>query len=134
MQYLTKPISTAPTTAEDETGTEETVCGCMPTTSLSPQHQADTIQARAISRHLGDLGISARRRAVGYDIAVRAVAVRIQTDHGLYALIVPAVGRPFPILRNGARAGTLDVRRVPAVTDAMVATLLALWLRDRADL
>ncbi|GAA0439195.1 hypothetical protein [Streptomyces luteireticuli] len=138
--YSTEQL-TSETTENDATSAKaakveekEPACGCRPTTGLSPQHAAETLHARAIDRHLGDLGVSARRRAVGYDTTVRAVALRVQTDHGLYALIVPAIGRPYPILRNGTRAGALDIRRVPGVSDSMIATLYAFWLRDRADL
>lgn len=106
-------------------------CDCVPAAVSNGTARPDLLQARAISGHLGELGIPAARRSAAHDSEHQAAAVRVATDHGLYALLIPPVGRPFPVLANSHRDGALDVRRIPAVTDSHVATLFAAYLRDR---
>ncbi|MFH8350247.1 hypothetical protein [Streptomyces sp. NPDC018045] len=110
-------------------------CGCIPLTQApSPAVAADVMQARAISHHLADLGVPSDRRAVGWDDTHQAAAVRVSAPHGLYALLIPPVGRVFPILYRSERIGALDARRTPSTRDSLAGTLFAAFLRDRGDL
>ncbi|MGX9891412.1 hypothetical protein [Streptomyces sp. NPDC002276] len=110
-------------------------CGCVPAAPALPSGAAvDLMQARAISAALGDLGITPARRSAAYDETAQAAAVRVASTHGVYALHVPPVGRPFSVWRNGARDGSLGARRVPANTDSYLATLYAAYLRERGEL
>ncbi|MGW1674577.1 hypothetical protein [Streptomyces sp. NPDC002324] len=110
-------------------------CGCIPAVRRVPAtYTADLMQARAISAGLGDFGVSPSRRTVAYDETAEAVAVRVATTHGIYALHIPPVARPFVVHRNGDRDGSLGVRRVPATTDSTISTLYAAYLRERGVL
>ncbi|MEU7230013.1 hypothetical protein [Streptomyces chrestomyceticus] len=110
-------------------------CGCIPLSQApSPAVAADVMQARAISHHLADLGVPAARRAVGWDDTHQAAAVRVSAHHGLYALLIPPVGRAFPVLYRSERIGALDARRTPSTRDSLAGTLYAAFLRDRGDL
>ncbi|MFE2911453.1 hypothetical protein [Kitasatospora indigofera] len=95
---------------------------------------ADLLQARAILRHLPGLGIEPRRAAAAWDAEAAAAVVRVDSPRGLWALLVPPVGQPFPVWWRGQRNGALDVRRVPATTDSATAVHLTAYLRDRAAL
>ncbi|MFE3506216.1 hypothetical protein [Kitasatospora sp. NPDC059160] len=108
-------------------------CQLAPTTATAVQ-LADLLQARAISRHLVRLGVDSERVAAAWDADVTAAVVRVDSARGLWALVIPPVGRPFPMLQRGQRVGALDVRRVPAITDSAAATHLLAYLRDRAVL
>ncbi|MFF5808238.1 hypothetical protein [Streptomyces sp. NPDC012746] len=124
-------LPAAPSTGPDDDG-----CGCNPgIPAVATEYAADLMQARAISQILGtEFRISTNARSIAVDEAAQAVVVRILTPHGLYALHIPAVGRQFPVHRNGVRDGVLSVRRVPATSDATVALLLGAYLRDRGAL
>ncbi|MER7069291.1 hypothetical protein ABT357_27100 [Streptomyces albidoflavus] len=141
--YLTRTASTgapalapvraiAPAVEVEEEGPEG--CGCVPSAPAPFAGQADLMQARAISAELGERGVPAARRSAAWVAEHEAAAVRVHSDHGLYALRIPPVGKQYPVYRDGRRDGVLPARRVPAVTDATVATLFAYYLRDRAAL
>ncbi|MGW2793615.1 hypothetical protein ACWC9H_27300 [Streptomyces sp. NPDC001251] len=119
-----------------DTGADDEACACRPAIApaLSPQHHADMMQARAILTGLAAFGVRAARRSAAFDETAQAVAVRVQSGHGLYALHIPPAGMQFPVHRNGCRDGVIGARRVPATTDSMVTALYASYLRDRAAL
>lgn len=124
-QALAPAITPAPT--RDAAG-----CECAPAVRAgSPQ--AHLLQARAVHRHLADW-LPVERRAFGWNEEAGAASVRVASAHGLYELFIPPVGRPFPVFFNGRRSGALDARRVPAVSDPLIATLYAAYLRDRGEL
>ncbi len=130
-QALAPARPLAPATGDDHQG-----CGCRPAIApaLSPQHQADLMQARAVLAGLAEFGVRAARRSVAFDEAAQAVTVRVQSGHGLYALHIPPSGAQFPVHRNGRRDGVIGARRVPATTDSLITALYAGYLRDRAAL
>ncbi|WP_330346659.1 hypothetical protein OG858_46960 (plasmid) [Streptomyces europaeiscabiei] len=122
----------APDTSADQ---DPEGCGCVPAVRGVPaMYTPDLMQARAISAGLGDFGVNASRRTAAYDETAHAVAVRVATDHGIYALHIPPVTRPFVVHRNGHRDGSLGVRRVPATSDSTISTLYAAYLRERGVL
>ena len=130
----TGPQALSPVTPEHTTApADETGCGCVPGVRAAGGRQADIMQARAVHRHLADW-LPAERRAAGWNADAGAASVRVASDHGLYELIIPPVGRPYPVFARGRRDGVLDARRVPATTDSFVATLYAAYLRDRGEL
>jgi hypothetical protein len=109
-------------------------CGCIPAIPPDPEHLADALQALAIARSMAGLGLAKRSYAVAFDPAAGAAVLRVETVRGLYSLIIPPVGRPFPVWHNGARNGALDARRVPGNRDSYIGALFAAYLRDRAAL
>lgn len=109
-------------------------CGCTPPLPSSTEHGPAYLQGRAISRHLANLGVAPDRRRVAIDPDHQAVAVRVETRHGLYALLIPAPGRRYPVLHHGQRITTLDARRLPGTSDQLIGTLYAATLRERGDL
>ena len=112
----------------------ETGC-CQPAPAAGTAVQiADLIQARAIGRHLVRLAVDSERVAAAWDHDAAAAVVRVDSARGLWALVIPPIGRAFPVLQRGQRVGALDVRRVPATTDSAAAAHLAAYLRDRAAL
>ncbi|MFE3557287.1 hypothetical protein ACFXKW_20830 [Streptomyces sp. NPDC059193] len=120
----------APATADDTSG-----CGCAPAPYHRPHPQeSDLMHARAIGARMDEYGIHTARRSVAYDDTAQAAALRIVTDHGLYALHIPPTGQQFRVHRNGTRDGVIGARRVPATPDSTVAALLAAYLRDRGAL
>lgn len=118
-----------------QTTSHPTGCGCVSatTSTMSAPIAADMLQARAIARHLADItALGPDRWSIAYDDQAAAVALRIATPRGLFALLIPPPGRPFPVLHHGRRTGALECRRVPATRDSLTATLFAAYLRDRA--
>jgi hypothetical protein len=121
------PAMPAPAAAEDAG------CGCVPAVRIGTGRQADVLQARAVYHHLAEW-LPAERRAYGWNEDAGAASVRVATDHGLYELFIPPIGRAFPVCVLGRRDGALDARRVPGTRDSLVATLYAAYLRDRGEL
>ncbi|MFE7665124.1 hypothetical protein [Streptomyces celluloflavus] len=129
----TGPAALAP--AHPAPDLPDEICGCVAVIEPTPTAAtADVMQARAIYHHLAQLGVASERRSYAWDDRHQAAAVRVSTPHGLYALLIPPVGRAFVIHYRGARIGALDARRVPATTDSLAGTLYATFLRDRGDL
>ncbi|MFZ3552111.1 hypothetical protein ACODT3_42205 [Streptomyces sp. 4.24] len=120
----------APVTQADEEG-----CGCAVAPAGTSGYGADLMQARAIDQIFGrEFQVHSHARSVTVDEAAQAAVLRVHTSHGLYALHIPAVGRQFPVHRNGVRDGVVSVRRVPAASDTTVALLFGSYLRDRGAL
>lgn len=109
-------------------------CGCIPAIPPNPQHLADALQALAIARSMARFGLAKCSYAVTFDPAADAVVLRVETARGLFSLLVPQVGRAFPVWQNGVRIGALDARRVPGNRDSYIGALFAAYLRDRAAL
>ncbi|MFE7118538.1 hypothetical protein ACFU99_24290 [Streptomyces sp. NPDC057654] len=118
-------IRTAPSETDDHG------CGCVPApTEPGPATTADIMQARAIAAELTEFGII----PAAYDHEAAAVVLRVDTRRGLYALVIPAPGQPFPVRHRGERIGALDCRRTYGTADSYTAALFAAFLRDRAAL
>ncbi|MFF2751108.1 hypothetical protein ACFVVA_36930 [Kitasatospora sp. NPDC058048] len=113
--------------------TDPGCCVAAPATA-TPTQITDLLQARSIAQHLPALGIIGDRIAAAVDADARAAVVRVDSRHGLFGLIIPPVGRAFPVMHNARRIGALNVRRIPANSDSSIATHLAAFLRDRAAL
>uniref|UniRef100_UPI00110F710C hypothetical protein n=1 Tax=Streptomyces chryseus TaxID=68186 RepID=UPI00110F710C len=124
-----------PTYAEP-TGSEESAgCGCVPAArDVYGEYGADFMLGRAIAKGLAEFGVTSQRRSVAVDESAQAVAVRVATDHGIYALHIPPRGKRYTVARNGRRDGSLEARRVPSTTDSLVSALFAAYLRDRGVL
>uniref|UniRef100_UPI003F493DBA hypothetical protein n=1 Tax=unclassified Streptomyces TaxID=2593676 RepID=UPI003F493DBA len=133
-QAAPAPVAPPPAYAVEGPAEAPDPCGCVPLTQAPPSAVgAEVMQARAISRALADL-VPAQRRAVGWDDDHQAAAVRVSAAHGLYALLIPPMGKAFPVLYRSARIGALDARRIPSTSDDLTASLYAAFLRDRGDL
>ncbi|MGJ5898325.1 hypothetical protein ACSCBZ_41250 [Streptomyces niveiscabiei] len=110
-------------------------CGCVPAPAdPDPSTTADIMQARAIAAGLAEFGIGPARWSAAYDHQGAAVVLRVDTSRGLYALVIPAPGQPFPVHYRGERIGALDCRRTYGTADSYTAALFAAFLRDRAAL
>ncbi len=121
--------TTTRTAADAEAG-----CCLTVATAATARQVADLLQARAIAKHLTGLGVAKNRVAAALDEITEAAVVRVASPDGVFALVIPQVGRAFPVLFKGRRTGALDVRRVPATSDSSTATHYAHYLRDRAAL
>lgn len=109
-------------------------CGCTTAPATPVAEHPDLLQARAIAAHLAQFDVEPARRSTAVDETYQVAAVRVASPHGLYALLIPPPGRPFPVLHNGRRIHTLSARRVPGATDESVGTQFAMIMRDRGDL
>ncbi|MGW7292876.1 hypothetical protein ACWGIB_10875 [Streptomyces xiamenensis] len=110
-------------------------CGCVPAPAeRDPSTTADIMQARAIASGLSEFGIGRARWSTAYDHQAAAVVLRVDTPRGLYGLVIPAPGKPFPVHHRGKRIGALDCRRTYGTADSYTAALFAVFLRDRAAL
>ncbi|MER7043632.1 hypothetical protein ABT391_01775 [Streptomyces jumonjinensis] len=122
-------------TALFETTAADHGCGCVPAPAEpDPAMTADIMQARAIAEGLAEFGIGPARWSAAYDPEAAAVALRVDTPRGLYALTIPQPGQPFPVRHRGERIGALDCRRTYGTADSYTAALFAAFLRDRAAL
>ncbi|MFD8708618.1 hypothetical protein ACFV1W_39580 [Kitasatospora sp. NPDC059648] len=127
-------MSTSTTRTPKAADADDIGCCLTVAAATTTREIAELLQARAIARHLPDLGIRGSRIAAALDPAAESAVVRVDSADGLYALVIPPVGQAFPVLYRGRRIGALDVRRVPATSDSTAATHYALFLRDRAAL
>ncbi|MCC3767281.1 hypothetical protein [Streptomyces sp. UNOC14_S4] len=122
-------------TATFETLAGDHGCGCLPAPAeLDPGTVADIMQARAIAGGLEEFGIGPARWSAAYDREAAAVVLRVDTSRGLYALVIPAPGQPFPVRHRGGYVGALDCRRAYDTADSYIGALFAAFLRDRAAL
>ena len=118
-----------------ETRADDHGCGCHPAPAKPDSGTtADIMQARAIAYGLAEFGIGPACWSAAYDHQAAAVVLRVDTPRGLYALAIPAPGRPFPVRHRGERIGALDCRRTYGTADSYTAALFGAFLRDRAAL
>lgn len=124
-------------TALFETHADDHGCGCFPAPAQPDPDSgatADIMQARAIAYGLAEFGIGPACWSAAYDRQAAAVVLRVDTPRGLYALAIPAPGRPFPVRHRGDRIGSPGLPPHSRQPHSYTAALFAAFLRDRAAL